>query len=118
MVYMYIYIYIQQRAYQYLPKEIISFNYLRKLSYLSKKIRWKAIFYDMKLNNKNKNNSSINNNMKDNTKNNCDGTPKGKFFEIWNKNKCPPQKKDLTAFEEDMIDLVHQIRFRRVKSIF
>ena len=26
--------------------------------------------------------------------------------------------KDLIAFEEDMIDLVHQIRFRKVKSNF
>ena len=32
--------------------------------------------------------------------------------------KCPPQVKDLIAFEEDMIDLVHQIRFRKVNSNF
>ena len=33
-------------------------------------------------------------------------------------NKCPLQVKDLIAFEEDMIDLVYQIRFRKVKSTF
>ena len=33
-------------------------------------------------------------------------------------NRCPPQVKDLVAFEEDMIELVHQIRFRKVKGNF
>ena len=33
-------------------------------------------------------------------------------------NKCPPQVKDLIAFEEDLIGLVQQIRFRKVKSNF
>ena len=37
-----------------------------------KKIRWKTIFHDMKLNNKNNNN----NNMKNNSKINGDGTQK------------------------------------------
>ena len=85
----------------------------------TKKIRWKAIFHDMKLNNKNKNNNHINNNMKDNTKNNGDGTQKEHSSRYGIKsNKCPPQVKDLIAFEEDMIDLVHQIRFRKVNSNF
>ena len=73
----------------------------------------------MKLNNKNKNNSTIKNNMKDNSKNNGDGTQKENPSRYGIKsNKCPPQVKDLIAFEEDMIDLVHQIRFRKVKSNF
>ena len=85
----------------------------------TKKIRRKAIFHDVKLNNKNKNNNHINNNMKDNTKNNGDGTQKEHSSRYGIKsNKCPPQVKDLIAFEEDMIDLVHQIRFRKVKSNF
>ena len=73
----------------------------------------------MKLNNKNKNNSNINNNMKDKSKNNGDGTQKGNSSRYGLKsNKCPPQVKDLIAFDEDMIDFVHQIRFPKVKSNF
>ena len=32
--------------------------------------------------------------------------------------KCPPQVKDLIASEEDIIDFVHQVRFRKVISNF
>ena len=45
-----------------------------------KKFRWKAIF-----NNKSKNNSNINYNMKDNSKNNGDGTLKKNSSRLWNK---------------------------------
>ena len=73
----------------------------------------------MKLNNKNKNKNNINNNVKDISKNNGDDTQKENSSRYGIKsNKCPPQVKDLTAFEEDMTDLVHQIRFRNVKSNF
>ena len=69
----------------------------------------------MKLNNKNKNNNS---NMK-NSKNNSDSTQKEDSSRYGIKsNKYPLQVKDLIAFEEDMIDLVHQIKFRKVKSDF
>ena len=69
-------------------------------------------------NSKNKN-SSINNNMKDNRKNNGDGTQKENSSRYRIKsNKRLPQVKDLIAFEEDMVDSVHQIRFRKVKSNF
>ena len=55
------------------------------------KIRWKAIFHDMKLNNKNKNNNNINNNMKCNSKINGDGTQKEHSSRYGIKsNKCPP----------------------------
>ena len=33
-------------------------------------------------------------------------------------NKCPLQVKDLIVFEEDMVDLVNQIKFCKVKSNF
>ena len=33
-------------------------------------------------------------------------------------NKCPTQVEDLTAFEKDMINLVHKIRFCKVKRNF
>ena len=65
----------------------------------------------MKLNSKNENNSNINNNVRDNSKNNGDGTQKENSSRYGIKsNKCLPQVKDLIAFDEDMIDLVHQIR--------
>ena len=90
-----------------------------KTSYLSKKNRWNAIFYDMKLNNKNKNKNNINNNVKDISKNNGDDTQKENSSRYGIKsNICPPQVKELIAFEEGMIDLVHQIRFRKVKRNF
>ena len=75
----------------------------------------------MKLNDKNKNNSksNINKNMKDNSKKNVNGTQKEHSSRYGRKrNKCPPQVKDLIAFEEDMIYLVYQLRFRKVKSNF
>ena len=75
----------------------------------------------MKLSNKNKNKTNSNNNMKENSKNNGDNTQKRPYLEELNSNKCnrcPPPVEDLVAFEEDMIELVHQIRFRKVKSNF
>ena len=72
----------------------------------------------MKLNNKNKKKRNTNN-MKDNSKNNCDDTQKENTSRYGIKShKCSLQVKDLFAFEKDMIDLVHQIRFRKVKSNF
>ena len=57
--------------------------------------------------------------MKDNSKNNGDDRRKenSSRYEI-KSTKYPTQVKDLIAFEEDMIDLVHQIRFHKVKSNF
>ena len=73
----------------------------------------------MNLNNKNKNKSNINNNTKDHSKNNGDDTQKENSSRYGIKNnKCPLQVKVLIAFVEDMIDLVHQTRFRKVKSNF
>ena len=57
--------------------------------------------------------------MKDNSKNSSDGTQKEHSSRYGIKsNRCPPQIKDLIAFEKDMIDLVHQIRFRKANSNF
>ena len=73
----------------------------------------------MKLNNKNKNKSNSNNNMKENSKNNSDNTQKENSLMYGIKtNKCPPQVKDLIAFEEETIELVHKIRFCKVKRNF
>ena len=57
--------------------------------------------------------------MKDSSKNNGNRTQKENSSRYGIKsNKCPPQVKDLIAFEEDMIDLVHQITFLKAKSNF
>ena len=73
-------------------------NYRKKLPVLKliekteifiKKIWWKAVFNNIKLNNKNKKNNQLNNNMMDNTKNNGDSAQ---------------QVEHLTAFEEDIIE--------------
>ena len=47
---------------------------IEKTELFIKKIWWKAIFYDMKVNNKNKNKSNSNNTMKGNSINNGDNT--------------------------------------------
>ena len=120
--YVHLYIYILNFAHSTknipIPTETnYKLQLIEKIELFIKKIRWKAIFYDMKLNNKNKNNSNINHNLKNNSKNNGDGTQKENSSRYGMKsNKCPPQVKGLIAFEEDMIDLVHQTRFRKVKS--
>ena len=73
----------------------------------------------MKLNNKNKNNNNINSNMKENSKNNSDNTQKENPSKYGMKsNKRPPQIKNRPGFEEDTIDLVHQVRFHKAKSNF
>ena len=57
--------------------------------------------------------------MKDNSKNNSDDTQKENPLRYGTKSsKCPPQMKDLVAFEEKIIDLVHQIRLCKVKKKF
>lgn len=59
----------------------------------------------MKFNSKNKNNNVIHKIMQDNSRNK-------------KSNERQAQVEDLTAFEEEMIDLVHEIRFYKVKSSF
>ena len=57
--------------------------------------------------------------MKDNSKNSSDDTQKENPLTYGIKSsKCPPQVKNLVAFEEKIIDLVHQIRLCKVKKNF
>ena len=51
-------------------------QFIEKTEPFIKKNWWKTIFYDMKLNNKNKNKSNINSNIKENSKNNGDDKQK------------------------------------------
>ena len=73
----------------------------------------------MKLNNKNKNSSNINNNLKDNSKIKGESTQKENSSRYGIKsNQCPPQRKDITAFEEDMIDLVRRAKTLKQRKDF
>ena len=73
----------------------------------------------MKLNNKNKNSSNINNNLKDNSKIKGESTQKENSSRYGIKsNQCPPQRKDIIAFEEDMIDLVHRAKTLKQRKDF
>ena len=73
----------------------------------------------MKLNNKNKNSSNINNNLKDNSKIKGESTQKENYSRYGIKsNQCPRQVKDIIAFEEDMIDLVHQAKTLKQRKDF
>ena len=73
----------------------------------------------MKLNNKNKNSSNINNNLKDNSKIKGESTQKENSSRYGIKsNQCPRQVKDIIAFEEDMIDLVHQAKTLKQRKDF
>ena len=73
----------------------------------------------MKLNNKNKNSSNINNNLKDNSKIKGESTQKENSSRYGIKsNQCPPQRKDIIAFEEDMIDLVRRAKTLKQRKDF
>ena len=73
----------------------------------------------MKLNNKNKNSSNINNNLKDNSKIKGESTQKENSSRYGIKsNQCPRQVKDIIAFEEDMINLVHQAKTLKQRKDF
>ena len=63
----------------YRKKSQASINRGNRAIYSIKTILWKAIFYDMKLNNNKNNNNNINNNMKNNSENNDDVTQKENF---------------------------------------
>ena len=72
-----------------------------------KKIMWKAI------------NNIIKNCMKDNSKNNGEGIQKENSSKYGLKSiKSPPLVKNLMGIGEDMIDLIHKIRFCNVKDNF
>ena len=65
-----------------------------------KKIRWEAIFF-----------------MKGGNQTDPTIHKTGLAFSI-NSAKCPPQVKELVPFEEDLIKLVKNIKFRKVDSKF
>ena len=73
---------------------------IQKVEDFIKKIRWKAIFF-----------------MKGGNQIDPTTHKTGLTFGI-NSTKCPPQVKELVPFEEDLIKLVKNIRFRKVDNKF
>ena len=80
-------------------KETYKLQLIEKIELFIKKLRWKAIFF-------------INNSM-ETTESYASGSAYG-----LKSNKCPPQLKELIPFEDDLIDLVKNIKFRKVRNNF
>ena len=72
---------------------------IEKIELFIKKLRWKAIFFI--------------NNSKETTESCASGSVYG-----LNSNKCPRQLKELIPFEDDLVDLVKNIKFRKVRNDF
>ena len=72
---------------------------IEKIELFIKKLRWKAIFFI--------------NNSKETTESRASSSAYG-----LKSNKCPPQLKELIPFEDDLIDLVKNIKFRKVRNDF
>ena len=73
---------------------------IQKVEDFIKKIRWKAIFF-----------------MKGGNQAEPTAHKTGFKFGL-NSTKCPPQVKELVPFEEDLIKLVKNLRFRKVDNKF
>ena len=71
---------------------------IEKVESVIKRMRWKAFFFDR---NEQDNDDAINN---DNFG--------------FKSRKCPPQNSELDKFEADLLDMVHNIKFRKVNHKF
>ena len=72
---------------------------IEKIELFIKKLRWKAIFF---INNSKETNESL---------------ASGSVYGL-KSNKCLPQLKELIPFEDDLVDLVKNIKFRKVRNDF
>ena len=72
---------------------------IEKIELFIKKLRWKAIFF-------------INN-----SKETSESCASGSVYGL-KSNKCLPQLKELIPFEDDLVDLVKNIKFRKVRNDF
>ena len=72
---------------------------IEKIELFIKKLRWKAIFFI--------------NNSKETTESCASGSVYG-----LKSNKCSPQLKELILFEDDLINLVKNFKFRKVRNDF
>ena len=72
---------------------------IEKIELFIKKLRWKAIFFI---------NSS---------KETSESRASGSVYSL-KSNKCPPQLKELIPFKDDLVDLVKNFKFRKVRNDF
>ena len=77
---------------------------VEKIEDLIKKMRWRALFFLGKCNNNDNNREEDNHNM-------------GARYGLKSP-KCPPQVKELAAFENDLIRLIKVIKFQKVNNAF
>ena len=72
---------------------------IEKIDLFIKKLRWKAIFF------------------RSNSKETSESRASGSVYGL-KSNKCLPQLKELILFEDDLVDLVKNIKFCKVKNDF
>ena len=80
------------------PRNSYLKSLIEKVESVIKRMRWKAFFFDR---NEQENNDAINN---DNFG--------------FKSRECPPQNSELDKFEADLLDMVHNIKFRKVNNKF
>ena len=88
------------------PRNIFMIRLIDKVESVIKRMRWKAFFF---LNPEDANHDSKND---DTLHNPADG----KFG--FRSRKCPPQIQELKPFEDDMLKMIENIRFRKVTDQF
>ena len=80
------------------PRNSYLKSLIEKVESAIKRMRWKAFFFDR------------------NEQDNNDATNNDNFG--FKSRKCPPQNSDLDKFEADLLDMVHNIKFRNVNNKF
>ena len=80
-------------------KRTYKLQLIEKIELFIKKLRWKAIFFIS------------------NSKETTDSCASSSVYGL-KSNKCPPQLKELIPFEDDLIDLVKNIKFCKVRNDF
>ena len=70
-------------------------NLISKVELLVKRMRWKAHLFE-----------------------NGELRQSNPLHYIFKSRKCPPQHKDLIAFEDDLVKLIQGVRFKRVSNDF
>ena len=80
------------------PRNSYLKSLIEKVESAIKRMRWKAFFFDR------------------NEQDNNDATNNDNFG--FKSRKCPPQNSDLDKFEADLLDMVHNVKFRNVNNKF
>ena len=80
------------------PRNSYLKSLIEKVESAIKRMRWKAFFFDR------------------NDQDNKEATNNNNFG--FKSRKCPPQNSELDKFEADLLDMVHNIKFRNVNNKF